>query len=324
MGAAYEPADLDDALAGRDLYDDGDAHPADGRPAAAPGRDGGLAALGGHPRLAGGQRAVPQRGARHPRRRRPDAVARHPRLRPGAVAVERVERRPQRPDDARVPARPRRGRDQRPRRATSACGTSPSASTRRASSPSRARRRSGSATNAGCRALGIARATGHGAARRADPRRRRRRAGRRRGQCRRVARRPRPARAGSFAGPHRAALALRRHRPRPEADGATSSSSTTSWRCTSRPRSAGGATSRFPVLHGDRLVGKLDATADRKAGRLFVDAVHEDVPFTAADDQAVDAEIAALADAARPHPRPLNTGRFGPQPQESSAGTCGS
>jgi uncharacterized protein YcaQ len=52
----------------------------------------------------------------------------------------------------------------------------------------------------------------------------------------------------------------------------------------------------LPILHGDLLVGKLDATADRKAGRLFVDAVHEDRPFTGAMRRAVDAEIAALAD----------------------------
>jgi uncharacterized protein YcaQ len=52
----------------------------------------------------------------------------------------------------------------------------------------------------------------------------------------------------------------------------------------------------LPVLYGDRLVGKLDATADRKAARLFVDAVHEDVPFTTPMSRAVDAEIRALAD----------------------------
>ena len=36
----------------------------------------------------------------------------------------------------------------------------------------------------------------------------------------------------------------------------------------------------LPILHGDRLVGKVDATADRKAAVLRVDAIHEDVPFT--------------------------------------------
>ncbi|WP_238343055.1 DNA glycosylase AlkZ-like family protein [Nocardioides cynanchi] len=52
----------------------------------------------------------------------------------------------------------------------------------------------------------------------------------------------------------------------------------------------------LPVLYGDRLVGKLDATADRKAGRLFVDAVHQDVPFTLATTRAVDAEVTCLAE----------------------------
>ena len=36
----------------------------------------------------------------------------------------------------------------------------------------------------------------------------------------------------------------------------------------------------LPILHHDRLVGKLDAHADRKAGALVVNAIHEDVRFT--------------------------------------------
>ena len=32
----------------------------------------------------------------------------------------------------------------------------------------------------------------------------------------------------------------------------------------------------LPILHHDRLVGKLDAIADRKAGVLRIDAIHED------------------------------------------------
>ncbi len=51
----------------------------------------------------------------------------------------------------------------------------------------------------------------------------------------------------------------------------------------------------LPILYGDRLVGKLDATADRKAWVLRVDAIHEDVPFTKAMTAAVTAEIRDLA-----------------------------
>ncbi|MGS2618852.1 DNA glycosylase AlkZ-like family protein [Micromonospora sp. LZ34] len=51
----------------------------------------------------------------------------------------------------------------------------------------------------------------------------------------------------------------------------------------------------LPILYGDQLVGKLDATADRKAGVLRVDAIHEDVPFDQAMAAAVHAEIEDLA-----------------------------
>ena len=50
----------------------------------------------------------------------------------------------------------------------------------------------------------------------------------------------------------------------------------------------------LPILYGDRLVGKLDATWDRTRGELRVDALHEDVRFTKAMAAAVDAEIADL------------------------------
>ena len=46
----------------------------------------------------------------------------------------------------------------------------------------------------------------------------------------------------------------------------------------------------LPILSGDRFVGKLDATADRKAGVLRVDQIHRDVEFT----DEMHAEVGAL------------------------------
>ena len=51
----------------------------------------------------------------------------------------------------------------------------------------------------------------------------------------------------------------------------------------------------LPILHEDRLVGKVDASADRRASALRVDAIHEDVRFTRAMTEAVQAELADLA-----------------------------
>jgi uncharacterized protein len=51
----------------------------------------------------------------------------------------------------------------------------------------------------------------------------------------------------------------------------------------------------LPILYGDQLVGKVDATADHEAGQLRVDAVHRDVPFSAEMTDAVDGELKDLA-----------------------------
>lgn len=51
----------------------------------------------------------------------------------------------------------------------------------------------------------------------------------------------------------------------------------------------------LPVLHGDQLVGKLDALAERKAGVLRVNAIHQDVRFTKAISKGIDAELEDLA-----------------------------
>jgi uncharacterized protein len=51
----------------------------------------------------------------------------------------------------------------------------------------------------------------------------------------------------------------------------------------------------LPILHDDRLVGKVDAVADRKASVLRVHAIHEDVRFTRTMTKAVQTELEDLA-----------------------------
>ncbi len=51
----------------------------------------------------------------------------------------------------------------------------------------------------------------------------------------------------------------------------------------------------LPVLYGDRLIGKVDAAADRDAGVLRLNAIHQDVKFTAPMIEAVNAELDDLA-----------------------------
>ncbi len=50
----------------------------------------------------------------------------------------------------------------------------------------------------------------------------------------------------------------------------------------------------LPILRGDALVGKVDATADHERGVLRVDAVHDDVGLSRTALGEVDREIAAL------------------------------
>jgi uncharacterized protein len=88
----------------------------------------------------------------------------------------------------------------------------------------------------------------------------------------------------------------------------------------------------MPILYGDRLVGKLDATADRDDRLLRVNAIHEDEPFTKTMTAAINREITDLArwleldlmlpGGKRTTPRPLATtgadglgrrSRFGPR-----------
>ena len=52
----------------------------------------------------------------------------------------------------------------------------------------------------------------------------------------------------------------------------------------------------LPILHDDRLVGKVDARTDRKAGEFVVRAIHEDEGFTRAAKDGVQSELESLAE----------------------------
>jgi uncharacterized protein YcaQ len=53
------------------------------------------------------------------------------------------------------------------------------------------------------------------------------------------------------------------------------------------------------VLHGDRLVGKVDATSDAPASVLRVHRIYEDEPFTLQLTDAVHSELESLAEMLR-------------------------
>jgi uncharacterized protein YcaQ len=51
----------------------------------------------------------------------------------------------------------------------------------------------------------------------------------------------------------------------------------------------------LPILYQDRLIGKLDSLADRKAGTLRIHAIHQDVPFSKSMSKTVRAEVETFA-----------------------------
>lgn len=51
----------------------------------------------------------------------------------------------------------------------------------------------------------------------------------------------------------------------------------------------------MPVLHHDKLIGKIDLRADRDTDTLAVNAIHQDQPWTPTVNRAVDSELRNLA-----------------------------
>ena len=226
-------------------------------------------------------------------RRRAAAAQRDPRHLPGALVVVGVERQPQRHDDARLPGAARRGRGRRGTGQGQALRPRVAGLPRRPAVPP-GRRRSGSATSAGSARWASRGPRGPGAARSS------------RSTSARPASRPwsrgsagawrvDPAQLGQpFAG--RAALLSpfdRLHHDRKRmAELFEFDYNLEMFKPAAKRRWGYYA---LPILYGDRLVGKLDAKAERDAGVLRVAAVHRDVEFTKTMAAAVDREIADLA-----------------------------
>jgi uncharacterized protein len=66
----------------------------------------------------------------------------------------------------------------------------------------------------------------------------------------------------------------------------------------------------LPILYGDRLVGKLDAAADQRAGILQINAIHQDVEFTEEMRAAIDGEIAELGRWLQLHIEVASSGKY--------------
>ena len=284
LGSAYQPAHLKQALEqDRTLFE----HNALVRPMS----DLGLYLAGAadwpsyetHACLAPRQRPLPARHPRAARQLRAADLARHPGHVRRAVGLDRVDEQPQRHPDAGVPDDARRGRDRRARRAGAAVGP------RRAGVPGRRRRPVGRGGRAG-QERAAARLARHRPAEGAE-------------RCRwsrstsaRPASRP-SSRAskgewrvdpaaldGDFEG--RTALLSpfdRLVHDRVRAEELFDFEYTLEMYKPAAKRRWGYFA--LPILHDDRLVGKVDATADRKASVLRVNAIHEDVKFTRAIDE---------------------------------------
>ncbi len=217
----------------------------------------------------------------------------------------------QRRDDARPDVEQRRGHDRRSRRAAAAVGSDgaePPDGPNRASRSARWRARSSIASCApvAWRTLApvrLPRSTGvrrDGTARCRARARGRGRAGRGRGSDGRLVRARRAARPTRSA-PDRAPVALRRSGQPTAITPRRCSTSSSAWRSTCRGRKRRWGYFVLPILHGDRLIGRIDPQFDRTTGVLRLPAVHAEPGTASLHGASVSRAFHELADgSARP------------------------